>query len=127
MVAECIPGESFTAGDKKSLEYLIDKGFCIREDGRPVVHAIVFDSKSGRYIDDIVVSDEYKALYVKMEKLVTSAKEIIARYSNPYIKDDLDYYTMMSCFGTRGVLACLLKDRGLYTGSSAQFCALYIK
>ena len=127
MVAEGIPGESFTAGDKKSLEYLIDKGFCIREDGRPVVHAIVFDSKSGRYINDIVVSDEYKALYVKMEKLVTSAKEIIARYSNPYIKDDLDYYTMMSCFGTRGVLACLLKDRGLYTGSSAQFCALYIK
>ncbi|MBR6917967.1 MAG: hypothetical protein IKN38_07255, partial [Clostridia bacterium] len=92
----------------------------------PVVHAIVLDSKSSCYIDDIVVSDEYKALLAKMEKLVDSTKEVITRYSNPYIKDDLDYYTMMS-IGVRGVLACLLKDRGLYTGSSAQFCTLYIK
>lgn len=126
MVAEGVPEDKFTIADRKNLGYLIDKGFCIRENGDPVVHAIVLDSKSRRYIDDIVVSDEYKALYTKMEKLVAATKEVIAKYSNPYIKDDLEYYTMMS-LGVRGVLACLIKDRGLYTGSSAQFCALYTK
>ncbi|MBR6917971.1 MAG: RNA polymerase sigma factor [Clostridia bacterium] len=126
MVAEGVSEDTFTIGDRKNLGYLIDKGFCIREDGHPVVHAIVLDSKSRRYIDDIVVSDDYKALYTKMEKLVSDAKQTVTKYANPYMENDLDYYTMMS-LGVRGVLACLLKDRGLYTGSSAQFCALYIK
>ena len=122
-----MPEESFTAGDRKNLEYLIDKGFCIRENGRPVVHAIVLDSTSSAYFDDVAATGEYKELQSKMKELVDNVRSVITRFSNPYIKDFLDYYTMMFTLKFKDVIACILKDRGLYTGSSAQFCALNLE
>ena len=113
-------------GDRKNLEYLIDNGFCIRENGRPVVHAIVLDSESFRCFDNVKESHEYKELHSKMKELVDNIGSVITRFSNPYIKDFLDYYTMMFTHKFKNIIACLLKDRGLYTGSSAQFCALYL-
>ena len=126
MVAKGESEESFTAGDRKNLEYLIDNGFCIRENGRPVVHAIVLDSESFRCFDNVKESHEYKELHSKMKELVDNIGSVITRFSNPYIKDFLDYYTMMFTHKFKNIIACLLKDRGLYTGSSAQFCALYL-
>ena len=59
-----------------------------------------------------------------------AAKKVYApveKYSNPYLKEDFDYYVESGFYKKRAVFACLWKDRGLYTGTSAQFCALYIK
>ena len=50
----------------------------------------------------------------------------IEKYSNPHLKDDIDYYVNSGLFRIRSILACLWKDRGLYSGKSAQFCTLLL-
>ena len=66
---------------------------------------------------------EYTSLHEDMRRFISSAKEVVARYSNKYLQDDFEYYVAMSVIELRSTLSRLWKDKGLYTGDSAQFCA----
>jgi len=108
----------------RELDYLIDNGFCIKNGEELTVNAIVI--KGAHSYRDSIVNDPCFAGLVKKTK--DAAKRVYAsveKYSNPYLKEDFDYYVHSGFFRKRSVLACLWKDRGLYTGTSAQFCALY--
>lgn len=58
-----------------------------------------------------------------MYDLMGKTKQVISKYSVPYLEDDFDYYVAMSNVN-RHIMAALWKDKGLYTGNSCQFCAL---
>ncbi|MBQ7647237.1 MAG: hypothetical protein IJS94_08215, partial [Clostridia bacterium] len=110
---------------KKALDYLIENGFVINDNGKLTVNAIVSESRPS-LLDCIQKDDDFMALVEKMKEAARKVYASVERYSNPYLKDDFDYYVESGLFKIRSVLACLWKDRGLYTGTSAQFCALYI-
>ena len=59
-----------------------------------------------------------------VDESVDRMKTVIEKYSNPYLEEDFEYYVAMSLM-TRGFLAPLWANNGLYKGNSAQFCALY--
>ena len=68
---------------------------------------------------------EYISLLENMRDFFDAVKEIVSRYSNKYLQDDLEYYVGMSIVELRSVLSRLWKDKGFYTGESAQFCLFY--
>ena len=126
-IAEGMSPADFSEAEKENLQKLIEEGFCvIGNDGAVCVNALVFkgDMKSqlNEYLDTL---PEYKSLLEDMRRFISSAKEVVARYSNKYLQDDFEYYVAMSVIELRSTLSCLWKDNGLYIGESAQFCAFY--
>ena len=71
------------------------------------------------------ISKAYISLLENMHGFIDTVKEIISRYSNKYLQDDLEYYVGMSIVELRSVLSRLWKDKGFYIGESAQFCVFY--
>lgn len=117
--------ETLSAQEKNILDELLRQGFCKRlEGGEVVVNAIVYSQAEKDALDAYVKSlPLYLSLQRAMEEHVAEARKIIAKYSNPYLKEDFDYYVGMSLF-LRPVMSCLWKDLGLYKGGSQQFCFL---
>ena len=117
----------FSQADRTALARLLEEGFCVRDQrGKLAVNGLVFQWDQRRLLMEwLCAQPEYEALRQAMEKLARDAERVMARYANPYLKEDFDYYVMMSLGHLRSVLACLWKDGGLYRGEEAQFCALY--
>lgn len=116
---------AFSEVEKENLRKLIEEGFCImRGDGTAVVNAVVFkDNMKIRLHEYLNTLPEYISLVEDMRNFIGAVKEIIAQYSNKYLQDDFEYYVAMSVVELRSILSRLWKDKGLYTGESAQFCA----
>ncbi len=126
-IADGLNPADFSGAEKENLQKLIDDNFCIlRKDGTAAVNALVFkgdmESRLKEYLEAL---PEYQALQKDMKDCIGAVKEIVARYSNPYLQDDFEYYVGMSITELRSTLSRLWKDSGLYTGESAQFCAFY--
>ena len=124
-VAEGAGPEHFSEADRENLRALTADGFCATDDtGRPYVNALVFrGDMEARLQEALKALPDYAHLSEAMGRLTDEAKDIVARYSNPYLKDDFEYYVMMSLTGLRSTLFRRLKDTSLYPSSSAQFCA----
>lgn len=88
------------------------------------MNALVFRGDAeARLQETLKALPDYVSLSAAMGRLTDEAGKIVARYSNPYLKDDFEYYVMMSLTGLRSTLSRRWKDASLYSGSSAQFCA----
>lgn len=125
LVAEGKPFDELKKEHAEALDYLIRKGYVVNENGKLTVDAILCRGRE-EYTDRIKKDPDFAALLKKTEEMTKKAYATVAKYANPYLKDDLDYYVASGLFRTRSILACLFKDRGLYTGKSAQFCALNV-
>ncbi|MBQ7715157.1 MAG: RNA polymerase sigma factor [Clostridia bacterium] len=113
------------ADHKTALDYLIENAFVINDGGKLTVNALVI--KDGySYCDRIREEADFDLLVEITKEAAKKVYASVEKYSNPYLKEDFDYYVESGFFRKRAVFACLWKDRGLYTGTSAQFCALYI-
>ena len=126
-IAEGLHPADFSEAEKENLQKLIEEGFCvIGNDGTMCVNALVFKGdmqfQLNEYLDTL---PDYKSLQEEMQRLISSAKEVVARYSNQYLHDDFEYYVAMSVIELRSTLSRHWKDKGFYTGESAQFCAFY--
>lgn len=126
-IAEGSHPAGFSEAERENLQRLIEGGFCImRDDGTAYVNALVFKGDMKVQMDDYLETlPEYGSLLSDMKHFVDDAKEVIAQYSNQYLKDDFEYYVAMSVSQLRFTLSRLWKDRGLYAGEGAQFCAFY--
>ena len=112
--------------DEECIERLTEQGFCTKsEDGRLQVAA-----PCARYNDFemlmeyLTILPEYELLKGEIHTYTDSVRNIIAQYSISYLKDDFDYYVMMSG-ELRSVFASLWIDKKLYTGENSMFSALY--
>ena len=93
-------------------------------DGTAAVNALVFkDDMKIRLQEYLNTLSEYRSLLEDLRNFIDAAKEVVARYSNQDLQDDFEYYVAMSIVELRSTLSRLWKDKGLYTGESAQFCA----
>lgn len=112
--------------EEECLRQLIKQGFCIiSENGSAEVAApAIRNSDAGKIKEYLAALPEYRQLQEKMHVYIDAIREIIARYSVSYLKEDFDYYVGMSS-ELRHIFAALWIDRGLYTGKNAQFAALY--
>lgn len=115
-----------SAMEKAGLMHLIDERFCIKsDDGRVHVAALTIrNSDSEKIMEYFTGLPEYSQLKAEMHDYIEGMREIIARYSVSYLKEDFDYYVGMSS-ELRSVFSALWKDKGLYNGGNAQFAALY--
>ena len=121
-------GEPFDELNKEHagiLDYLIRKGFVNNENGKLTVDAILCRDREA-YTDRIKADPDFAALVEKTKAMTKKVYASIKKYSNPYLNDDLDFYVNMGLFRKRSVLACLWKDRGLYSGKVSQFCTLFV-
>ena len=118
---------SFSEMEKDNLQKLTEDGFCgVHSDGTAFVNALVFqDDMISRLHEYLNTLPEYISLLENMRDFFDAVKEIVSRYSNKYLQDDLEYYVGMSIVELRSVLSRLWKDKGFYTGESAQFCLFY--
>ena len=125
-VADGEDPSGFSGAEKENLQRLIDQGFCVtRDDGTVAVNAILFKGEANEQLNAYICAlPEYCAQKENMHQHIKKVKEIVARYGNPYLTEDFDYYVAMS-IELRPIFARLWKDRGLYIGESAQFCAFY--
>lgn len=125
LVAEGADPARLSEAEKESLRSLTEDGFClIGAAGRPYVNALVFKGDMETRLQEALKAlPDYTRLTEDMGRLTDAAKEIVARYANPYLKDDFEYYVAMSLANLRSTMARRWKDTGLYQGSSAQFCA----
>ena len=126
-IAEGLRAIDFSEAEKENLQNLLEEGFCvIGNDDAMCVNALVFKGdmkfQLNEYLDTL---PEYKSLLEDMRRLISSAKEVVARYSNRYLQEDFEYYVAMSVIELRSTLSRLWKDKGFYIGESAQFCAFY--
>lgn len=126
-IAEGSEPASFSEAEKENLKKLIEDGFCVRRnDGTVCVNALVFRGDMNVRLDEYLKTlPEYTSTLKEMRHLIETAKEITARYSNQYLRDDFEYYVAMAVIYLRSTLSRLWKDNGLYTGESAQFCAFH--
>lgn len=124
-VAEGADPERLSEADRENLRSLTADGFCVTDaNRRPYVNALVFRGDAeARLQETLKALPDYVSLSAAMGRLTDEAGKIVARYSNPYLKDDFEYYVMMSLTGLRSTLSRRWKDASLYSGSSAQFCA----
>ena len=127
MLAKSSDPASFSEMEKHNLQKLTEDGFCgVHSDGTAFVNALVFQndmiSRLHEYLNTL---PEYISLLENMRDFFDAVKEIVSRYSNKYLQDDLEYYVGMSIVELRSVLSRLWKDKGFYTGESAQFCLFY--
>ena len=120
---------SFTEVEKDHLQKLTEEGFCgVRSDGTVFVNALVFQNDMRNQLHEYLnTMPEYISLLENMHGFIDTVKEIISRYSNKYLQDDFEYYAAMSIVELRSVLSRLWKDKGFYTGESAQFCAFTVE
>lgn len=120
---------SFTEVEKDHLQKLTEDGFCgVRSDGTVFVNALVFQNDMRNQLHEYLnTMPEYISLLENMHGFIDTVKEIISRYSNKYLQDDFEYYAAMSIVELRSVLPRLWKDKGFYTGESAQFCAFTVE
>ncbi len=116
---------AFSEVEKENLRKLIEEGFCVMYgDGTAAVNALVFkDDMKIRLQEYLNTLPEYRSLLEDLRNFIDAAKEVVARYSNQDLQDDFEYYVAMSIVELRSTLSRLWKDKGLYTGESAQFCA----
>ena len=124
MLAKSSDPVSFSEMEKDNLQKLTEDGFCgVHSDGTAFVNALVFqDDMISRLHEYLNTLPEYISLLENMRDFFDAVKEIVSRYSNKYLQDDLEYYVGMSIVELRSVLSRLWKDKGFYTGESAQFC-----
>lgn len=127
MLAKSSDPASFSEMEKDNLQKLTEDGFCgVHSDGTAFVNALVFqDDMISRLHEYLNKLPEYISLLENMRDFFDAVKEIVSRYSNKYLQDDLEYYVGMSIVELRSVLSRLWKDKGFYTGESAQFCLFY--
>ena len=127
MLAKRSDPASFPEMEKSNLQKLTEDGFCgVHSDGTAFVNALVFqDDMISRLHEYLNTLPEYISLLENMRDFFDAVKEIVSRYSNKYLQDDLEYYVGMSIVELRSVLSRLWKDKGFYTGESAQFCLFY--
>ena len=127
MLAKSSDPASFSEMEKDNLQKLTEDGFCgVHSDGTAFVNALVFqDDMISRLHEYLNTLPEYISLLENMRDFFDAVKEIVSRYSNKYLQDDLEYYVGMSIVELRSVLSRLWKDKGFYTGESAQFCVFY--
>ena len=127
MIAKNLDPASFSEVEKDNLQKLTEDGFCgVRGDGTAFVNALVFQndmkSRLHKYLNTL---PEYISLLENIHNFIDAVKEIVSRYSNKYLQNDFEYYVGMSIVELRSVLSRLWKDKGFYTGESAQFCVFY--
>ena len=117
--------KEFSAEEWAAVENLLNQGFCVRtENGGLSVAAVLFaDGAREELRKEIRGLAAYQALLEAERAHVGDIREVVARYSVPYLADDFDYYVAMSV-DDREIFAQLWKDKGLYTGGKQQFCAL---
>lgn len=117
---------ALSEGEKISVERIIKNGHLIKTgDGKVIPQMLIFKGDAKKNINKYIFSlPEFKELTSKMKDYFANVREIVARYSVPYLKDDFGYYVAMSA-DIRSIIACLWKDKGLYTGGNAQFIGLY--
>lgn len=113
-------------GEWENVDESIEEGFLTVSDGGLLkVNAILIENEKNKELLVYIRSTaDYCRLLEKMKQTVDRMKTVIEKYSNPYLEEDFDYYVAMSLM-TRGFLAPLWANNGLYKGNSAQFCALY--
>lgn len=113
-------------GEWENVDESIEEGFLTVSDGGLLkVNAILIENEKNKELLAYIRSTaDYCRLLEKMKQTVDRMKTVIEKYSNPYLEEDFDYYVAMSLM-TRGFLAPLWANNGLYKGNSAQFCALY--
>lgn len=116
--------KEFSAEEWAAVENLLNQGFCVRtENGGLSVAAVLFaDGAREELRKEIRGLAAYQALLEAERAHVGDIREVVARYSVPYLADDFDYYVAMSV-DDREIFAQLWKDKGLYTGGKQQFCA----
>ena len=117
---------ALSEGEKASVEQIIKNGYLIKtNDGKIIPQMLIFKGDAKKKIDEYIYSlPEFMELTSKMKDYFANVRKIVARYSVPDLKDDFDYYVAMSA-DIRAIIACLWKDKGLYTGGNAQFLGLY--
>ncbi len=120
--------DRFTREERLAVDTLLSQGFCVRtEDGRLRVAAILFaDDSREQLTEKLRKLPSYQALLSATQAYIDEAKAIVARYSNPILSEDFDYYVAMS-LTSRGLFAQLWKDSGLYTGGLCEFSAFYYR
>jgi RNA polymerase sigma factor, sigma-70 family len=111
---------------RNALDTLINEGFCIKaDDGRIFVNAIVFKNHSKAKFDNYIQSlPEFIKLREYMREYMNQTKLTVSKYCNPYVIEDIDYYTAMLSADMQGINAALWIENGLYSGNYAQFCEL---
>ncbi len=119
-----IEAVSIPDGDKDNIRRLVTDGFCKEVDGKIQINALIFTKAESKEIQEYLRSlPDYKRLREGMFELMGKTKQVISKYSVPYLEEDFDYYVAMSNVN-RHIMAALWKDKGLYNGNSCQFCAL---
>ncbi|MBE5779565.1 MAG: RNA polymerase sigma factor [Clostridiales bacterium] len=115
-----------TANGNDDLSVLLSRRFVIeRNDGSYAVNAIRFPENSRESLDEKIKSSlEYATLKEAVGKYIHQARKILASYFNPWLKEDLDYYTGMSVI-LRSILIRRWIDLKLYKGNNLQFCAFF--
>ncbi len=125
-IAEGMITDASQDEQKDALEGLINDRFCIKdENGRISVNAIVFKNGSEKKFNAHIKSaPEFILLCEYMKECMNKTKVAVSKYCNPYIVEDMDYYTAQSSLDIRDLCARLWVDNGLYTGNYGQFCDL---
>ena len=117
---------ALSESEKALTEHIIKDGYLVKTaDGKLLPQMLIFKGDAKQKINEYIFSlPEYEELKARMSEYISKVRDIVARYSVPYLKDDFDYYVAMSA-DVRSIIACLWKDKGLYTGGNAQFVGLY--
>ena len=118
--------EELSVAESLILDDLLEQGFCVRSTlGEIRVAAVIFGDDTAQKCREYYCSlPEYQKLLEEMNRYMQEVREIVARYSVPYLKEDFEYYVGMSV-DMRSIYAMLWKDSGLYSGGHAQFMAFY--
>ena len=118
--------EELSVAESLILDDLLEQGFCVRSSlGEIRVAAVIFGDDTAQKCREYYCSlPEYQKLLEEMNRYMLEVREIVARYSVPYLKEDFEYYVGMSV-DMRSIYAMLWKDSGLYSGGHAQFMAFY--
>lgn len=121
----CSP-EELSDTESLILDHLLEQGFCVRSsEGEIRVAAVIFGDDTAQKCREYYCSlPEYRKLLEEMNRYMQEVREIVARYSTSYLKEDFECYVGMSV-EMRPIFAMLWKDSGLYSGGHAQFMAFY--
>lgn len=117
---------TFSNTEKLLLDSLLQDGFCVKTaEGEIRIAALTFCGDTAAKCTDYYSRlPEYRRLQEDMSRYMQAVKEIIARYSVSFLKEDFEYYVGMST-QLRSIFAMLWKNSGLYSGGNAQFMAFY--
>lgn len=118
--------KDFSDTERQLLDRLLSDGFCVKSpEGEIRIAALIFDRDTARKCESHYSTlPEYQSLQTDMNSYMREAREIIARYSSPFLKEDFEYYVGMSV-ELRHLFAVQWKNSELYRGGNAQFMAFY--